>query len=252
MTDPMWADLPMVSFDLETTGVDVEQDRIVTASIVRVTPGGERSVAEWLVDPGIDIPQEATDVHGITTEQARAEGVPTVECLPALVESLAAYASVGEPLVVYNAPYDLTLLDRECRRNGVPTLHQQMGDKPLMVIDPLVLDRRLDPYRRGTGVRRLTHLCQDVYNVPLSDEDAHGSTADALAAVRVAWKIAKTFPTVGYRPLHDLQHAQAMWHRAWADNFGAYLARQGQPDDVERDWPIRPWFDRDKVRVCPR
>jgi DNA polymerase-3 subunit epsilon len=93
----MWADLPMVSFDLETTGVDVEADRIVTASIVRVT-AGERSVAEWLVDPGIEIPQEATDVHGITTAQARADGVPTVECLPALVESLAAYASVGEPI----------------------------------------------------------------------------------------------------------------------------------------------------------
>lgn len=239
MTDPMWADQPMVSFDTETTGVNVEQDRIVTASIVRVTPGGKQSAAEWLVNPGIDIPKEATDVHGITTEQAQTDGVPPVDCLTVMVKALAAFVAAGEPLVVYNASYDLTLLDRECRRHGVPTLHQRLGDTPLMVIDPLVLDRKVDPYRRGTGVRKLTYLCQHVYNVPLSDEDAHGSTADALASVRVAWKIAKTYPAVGYRALHDLVHVQAVWHRQWADNFGAYLVRQGKPDDVERDWPIR-------------
>ncbi len=37
-----WVDQPMVGFDTETTGVDVDRDRIVTAALVRRTRGGAR------------------------------------------------------------------------------------------------------------------------------------------------------------------------------------------------------------------
>lgn len=233
-----WADRPFASFDIESTGVNTATDRIVTASLVTIA-GGTPQVREWLVDPGVEIPAAATEVHGITTEHARAHGAPAAvaveEIRQALVESL--YA--GQPLVVYNAPYDLTLLAAECDRHGVDPLGA--ARVPLRVVDPLVLDRAMDPYRRGAGSRRLTYVCQNVYGVPLSDEDAHGSTADALAAARVAWKIAKRYPRVGDADVDQLQAMQRDWHRAWADNFGEFLTRQGKPDDVDRSWPVRPF-----------
>jgi hypothetical protein len=149
-------------------------------------------------------------------------------------------AVAGRPVVIFNASYDLTLLDRECRRHQVTPLADILGeDMPLFVVDPLVIDREWIPRRTGKGVRRLTYLCQHVYGVPLSDSDAHGSTADALAAARVAWVQARRFPALGAMPLPLLQKRQAMWHRRWADEFGAWLASQGKPDDVERDWPMR-------------
>ena len=66
----------LVAFDLETTGVDVETARIVTAAVVRIDVAARTShPTEWLVDPGIEIPAEASAIHGVTTERARAEGV---------------------------------------------------------------------------------------------------------------------------------------------------------------------------------
>ena len=68
-----WADRLGV-FDLETTGVDVEMARIVTACIaVLDADGAVVQRWDWLADPGVEIPEAASAVHGITTERARAE-----------------------------------------------------------------------------------------------------------------------------------------------------------------------------------
>jgi DNA polymerase-3 subunit epsilon len=236
-----WTNTPMVAFDLETTGVDVETARIVTASVLGPLGMGLLSdTKEWLIDPGIDIPAEATAVHRVTTEHARQHGLPATRAVEEITAALTEHAVAGRPVVIFNASYDLTLLDRECRRHQVTPLADILGeDMPLFVVDPLVIDREWIPRRTGKGVRRLTYLCQHVYGVPLSDSDAHGSTADALAAARVAWVQARRFPALGAMPLPLLQKRQAMWHRRWADEFGAWLASQGKPDDVERDWPMR-------------
>ena len=60
-------------FDLETTGVDVTTDRIVTAHVGLLGPDGVALRSQsWLADPGVEIPEGATAVHGITTAHARA------------------------------------------------------------------------------------------------------------------------------------------------------------------------------------
>lgn len=56
---------PLAFFDLETTGVDVEKDRIVQIAIIRVEPDGSRRTFESLVNPERPIPAEASRVHGI-------------------------------------------------------------------------------------------------------------------------------------------------------------------------------------------
>lgn len=229
----MWTDGTLCSFDLETTGVDPETARIVTASVVIIRPGENPEVQEWVADPGVEIPEEAAKIHGITTERARMIGLPARDVVGFVADSIDQHWGHTTPLIVYNASYDVTVLDREVRRHYG---HGWYGPK-LSIVDPLVLDRALDRYRKGK--RTLTAVSAH-YGVPISDEDAHGSTADALCAARVAWKIGKRFPSET-SDLVKLQEFQRRNHEAWAVHLGEYLRKQGKPDDVGRDWPYRPY-----------
>lgn len=229
-----WHERAMVSFDCETTGVDVENDRIVTAAIVTNTPGA--TPAEWLLNPGIDIPEGATQVHGITTDRAREDGMDPAAGVEDITDTLHGHLAAGTPVIVANAVYDLTLLDRECRRHGLPTLENRLGRPIAPVVDPMVIDRRLDKWRRGS--RTLTHLAQH-YRVPLGD-DAHGAAADALAALRITWRLAVLYPEDVQVPLADLHARQQQWRAEWAEDFVKYLVRQGKPaDDVVGTWPMK-------------
>jgi len=58
---------PLVVFDLETTGIDVEKDTIVQIAMIRIEPGGERTTFETLVNPEQPIPPGASAVHGISS-----------------------------------------------------------------------------------------------------------------------------------------------------------------------------------------
>jgi len=62
---------PICFLDVETTGVDVEKDRIVELSILRLSPDGSEELKTVRVNPGVPIPKEATDIHGITDEMVK-------------------------------------------------------------------------------------------------------------------------------------------------------------------------------------
>lgn len=61
-------DKPIVFFDLETTGLDVGNDRIVSISTIKIMPDGETISKNTFINPTIKISQEATEIHGITNE----------------------------------------------------------------------------------------------------------------------------------------------------------------------------------------
>jgi DNA polymerase-3 subunit epsilon len=253
MTTHTWADNGMIGFDLETTGVDPTTARIVTASIVEVYPHQPVATREWLADPGIEIPAEATAVHGITTEHAQTHGQDHDSVLYEVIDNLVVYLERGLPLVVFNAPFDLTLIEwRAVDAGDVPSLtHATGGPGEMYVVDPLVLDKQVAPRRRGKGVRRLTYLCQEVYDVALSDEDAHGSSADALAACKVAWKIAHRYPGLGSLPMPGLHAAQVEWYRDQQQELKAYFATQGRGGDFDGLWPYTPAPPRDGLFDAP-
>ncbi len=117
-----WTDGVLAGLDLETTSADPTEARIVTASVVLAGHHLGLVKRSWLVDPGVEIPAEATAIHGITTEQARREGRPDREAVPAIAGLVAELWRTGIPVVIYNATYDLTVLDRELRRQGLPGL----------------------------------------------------------------------------------------------------------------------------------
>lgn len=226
-----WADRLGV-FDLETTGVDVESARIVTACIAVLDADGEvLDRWDWLADPGVEIPEGASEVHGITTEHARAEGRPTEFVVAEITQTLRTLFGLGIPVVVYNAPYDLSLLDRECRRNELEPLVD-----PSPVIDPLVLDKAVDRYRKG---KRTLEAAAERYGVTL--DDAHDAGADAIAAGRVARALHATYPDQLDIEVTDLHGRQGVWYAEQAARFQDYI-RRAKGDDAftaSTAWPVK-------------
>ena len=84
-----WHTGPLLAFDLETTGISTETDRIVSAAAIHLGGGQDTKPHTWLSDvDGHEIPAEATAVHGISTEQARAHGIPAKEVVEDIVYAL--------------------------------------------------------------------------------------------------------------------------------------------------------------------
>ena len=222
-----WIDR-LVVFDLETTGVDPAEARIVTAYVGVLDASG--SVVEersWIVDPGIEIPEGSIAVHGVTTERARAEGAEPAGAVREIRDTIAAHLAKGLAVCAFNAAYDFSLLDAECRRYGLDTIVARP------VIDPMVIDRRVDRFRRG---KRTLTVATEVYGVELLD--AHDASADAIAAGRVAQAMAARFAELRIDPisLHDLT---ATWAEEQALDFEEFRRRTDPSFSAGRGWPLR-------------
>lgn len=229
-----WIEQPMAAFDLETTGVDVESDRIVTACVARLG-GISTDILHALADPGVDIPQPATDIHGITTEKAKLFGVPAVLVVAETVDRLGDAWAAGCPVVGFNVAFDLTMLDRESRR----WCNEPFAiDGP--VLDPLVIDRHLDRYRSGPRT-----LAAVAAHYGVQAEGAHDAVGDATTAWRVMLAIGRRYPELAAMTLTELTMAQGIWHAGWASSFRDYLIQRGRTEDLpDGAWPLRPWTGR--------
>jgi DNA polymerase-3 subunit epsilon len=251
-TGTPWFEQRFVSLDLETTHPEPDVARIVTASVLEI--GGRRPTVSrsWLVDPDIEIPAGAVAVHGITTEQAREAGELAGDAVPAIIETLA--ARPGDcPIAVFNSPYDLTVLDREARRCDVTPL-QDRG--PLLVIDPLVIDKHLHRYRPGS--RKLGPMAE-WYRV-VTGADGHDADYDARLAAFLARRLCRDALVIRRdeweeQPLQAewdrircdavaLHAAQAGWYGFQARGLAAHFREQGKRDEADRvreDWPLVPF-----------
>lgn len=227
---PVWLSRIGV-FDLETTGIDVGSDRIVSAHVgVLDAKGREIAARSWLADPGVPIPDGAAAVHGITTERARREGRIAREVVAEVTQSLRALFIQGLPVVAYNASYDFSLLTHECLRHGIQPLQM-----PGPIIDPHVIDRAVDRYRKG---KRTLEVVAEHYGVTL--EGAHEASADAIAAGRVAQAIARAFALAP--SAHELHTQQVSWARTQAESLTEYFIRIGRleaTDTLDGTWPVR-------------
>jgi DNA polymerase-3 subunit epsilon len=234
-----WHEGWVTALDLETTGVDPYTARIVTSTVVHVDFSGATPPISFtrLTDPGVDIPEAAANIHGITTERARAEGSPPADNLGLLLGQLTDVTEkLHYPLVVMNARYDLTVLREELARHHVDG---QLPD--LHVLDPSVIDKHMDTYRRGS--RKLGALCQR-YDVPHGG--AHDSTQDALAAARIVWRQAREYPLIRMYSVQQLHTAQIRWAAEQAVSLQAWFRSEkskakGTHDPqavVDPSWPV--------------
>lgn len=226
-----WFDQPLAAFDTETTSPDPFTARIVSAHVTLVEPGPVVAWSRsWIIDPGIPIPPGATAVHGIDDARVAAEGERPEHALPLIAMTL---MQLDAPVVIMNAPFDLTVLREDLRRRDLPLPPLPPGG----ILDPLVLDKAVDRYRRGK--RTLTALAAH-YGVNLTE--AHTAEADALAAAEVTRVIARRHVAVGSLSVAELQGKQARAHADQARSLAEYFTRQGNTAaaaTVDPAWPIR-------------
>lgn len=234
-----WIQGPLLGFDTETTGVNPLHDRIVTAALIGRGHHGTHQ-RTWLIDPGVPIPVQAAAIHGISTEQAQAHGMTPRQGLTELANELTAAFSHSVPVIAYNAAFDLTIIEAELRRHGLATIVERLGRPLGPVIDPLVLDRALDRYRRGK--RKLVDLCQH-YAVQEAG-DLHTADVDVTATLDVLQALTAAHPQVLDLTLTDLHQWQMDQHRAWATDFNRWRQSKGlQGAGASLDWPVSADFE---------
>lgn len=230
--DIPWPDGPLASLDLETTGRDPASDRVLELALLLERPGHPvEPLVDTLVDPGpdVDISPEASAVHGITRERLIAEAAPpATQVLTEVHDTLTRLATDGIGLVIFNATFDWPLLGADLARLDPP-----LALPPCRLIDPLVLDRHVDRYRRGK--RTLEAACTH-YQVVL--DDAHRAGADALASLGVARAVGRVSAPVAALDLDALHELQVGAYATWRDSFNDYLRRQAaERPPVTGDWP---------------
>jgi DNA polymerase III subunit epsilon len=228
-----WTESELLCFDLETTGVDRFHDAPVSFALITLSGGQVVHERTCLVDPGCEIPEASTAVHGITTGKARRSGMPLDAAIDEIVRALVDASRSAVPVVGVKLDFDLTMVDVLSRRFGHGGLASDGWIGP--VLDGLVLDRHLDPYR--VGHRRLADLCKQ-YGVRL--KRAHDASADALAAGGVILAMASRFPTLRESTLIDLHDRQVHVHREWASSHDRWRRGRGlEPlDAMEWQWPL--------------
>jgi DNA polymerase-3 subunit epsilon len=248
----------MAPFDIESGGIDVENDGVVTITVGRV---GDGPADMWsgLIAVDFDIDPKAIEIHGITTEYARANGRPAAEVLDEAAERIAAAHLAGIPTVGSNLVYDYTILDRNCVRYGVKTVSDRLAGPIAPVLDVLCIDKHLDRYRPGK--RKLENLCEQ-YGV--KHGGAHDAVEDALAAARIAYRIGarsqmpsdalfdlymdrrypdrlvRDWQAFGRLTLAEVHAGQIGWYAEQSRSLGEYWRKSQQQCLAEAEWPVPP------------
>lgn len=106
--------VPIVSIDIESTGLNTVTDRIVSLGIVKIHPDGRRVPSHKVFNPGFKMSDEVIAIHGISNEQAEA-GEPFGVFAPVVAATIQ-----GCDLIGYNLMnFDIPMLDQEFRRVGI-------------------------------------------------------------------------------------------------------------------------------------
>ncbi len=231
---PEWLNVVAV-FDTETTGLILDQSRIVTAAIHLVDVNGKvlEGGKDWLLNPGVPIPPEASEVHkvydkDVVNAQDAASGVKEI------VTTIQEYFDQGIPVLAYNAPYDFTILHYEAKRHGIDPV--KFG----YVIDPLVIDKTIDKFRKG---KRTLAAAAERYGVSL--ENAHTAADDAIAAGQVGLAMMRfyqalndpKFPFPG--SLEELHEFQAKWADENEKSYAQWRQKDYPNYKPTYGWPVK-------------
>ncbi len=174
-------DLAFVAFDLETTGLSPQLDRIVEIGAVKFVDGREVSRFGKLVDPEMPMPPGAMAVNGITDDMLA--GKPTVrEVLPEFLDYIR-----GAVLVAHNASFDLGFIRSAMGRLGLGLLANDYVDTKVMAQKafPGRPNYKLQSLAADLGVRSLeahravddARVCQEVFGACLKQLNPGGQTS---------------------------------------------------------------------------
>lgn len=214
-----WADEPLTGFALATTGLDPATARMIAVGQRTVNDGANAPASVHLVRCAEAIPADATAVHGLTNADLEA-GADPAAAITALVAQLTHLSDVGQPVVLFNARWILTVIRAEAARVDLPVEFPSH----LAVIDPLIIDQHLQPARHA-GARTLKALCTG-WGSPC--EGLGPVQANADAALRLAWTMGHRMGALRDLSVPELVAAQRTWWREREEERQTYLRSRGR------------------------
>ncbi|SRR5574343_1264525 len=169
---------PIAFIDLETTGVNISNDRIVEIAIVKILPDGTRQVKRKLINPQIPIPAGASDVHGITDDMVK--DAPSFKQVANEIKQFIENCDLGG----YNSNrFDIPMLIEEFLRAGVS--FSADGRK---LVDVQKVFHMMEQRTLGAAYK---FYCNKTL------EDAHSAEADATATWEVLEAQIERYPQIG-------------------------------------------------------
>lgn len=245
--------MKLLAFDLETTGLDTGQDRIIEFCFVSLNSDLEATGRfQSLVNPQKPIPPESTEIHGITDE-AVAEA-PKFGSFARRIQALVDQSI----LIAHSGNFDMAVLNAELNRCGLPGLSPS---HPL--IDTLMIERYVNSHKLESAYERYEGKTFD---------NAHRAEADTLATIAVLRGQRRTFgdklpgsvehlvsdeikKLAGHERKKFLDHDR----RFYEDDEGVVRFNFGQHrgDDVYSrrgylEWMVRREFSPDTIKVVKK
>lgn len=208
MANELTLQRPLVAFDLETTGLDVANDRIIEIACIKLLPDGTRQSKTHRINPKCPIGAQATAVHGI--RDADVANAPTFADLAGELLDFVR----GCDLTGFNIEqFDLPMLAREFARVDI-----QFPAEPVHIIDSWRIFLRNEP-------RDLRAAYRFYCGVDL--ENAHSAEADATAAAEILLAQVGRYEALpdAVPALHDYCHPT---RPDWVDPDGKIVWRDDQ------------------------
>jgi DNA polymerase-3 subunit epsilon len=214
-----WHEHSVVVFDVETTGISPENDRIVEVGLARFERG--RLVKTWgtLINPGMEIPKAASEIHGITNDD--------VANAPSFIAALPHVLSITRDAwpCAYNASFDKKFWSHELSRLSgldVTSLTIPMFDPSFQWVDPVVWSRHHNGIWKGN---KLTQACE---RYGISIENAHRATDDAVATGKLLFAMARE-NHIKTCTMSELLRRQDLLDREHDADRAAWFAKKGIP-----------------------
>lgn len=172
----------LISLDTETTGFNPEEptdlerkkgklkDKIVEIGCIEIVDGVRSESFHKYINPERSIPQDATEIHGITDEDVESESK-----FYQIAEQFIEFVS-GSTVVIHNASFDTNFIDHELA-HASRKLDKDLGKLSdyCTIVDSLALSRKLN-----TGGKNTLDALAKKFSVDDSNRDLHGALIDSV------------------------------------------------------------------------
>lgn len=200
---------PIIFFDLETTGINIAKDRIVEISMLKIYPNGNKDLKTWLVNPEIEIPKEASDIHGITNDKVVTE--PTFKELALKISKMIE----GSDLAGFNSNrFDIPLLAEEMLRAGIDF---NMNDRK--AIDVQTIFHKKEQRTLSAGYK--FYCNKDL-------ENAHSAEADTIATYEILLSQIEKYDDLE----NDIEYLSNFSHHTDRADFAGFILKDENNEPI--------------------
>ncbi len=200
---------PIVFFDLETTGINIAKDRVVEISILKILVNGNKESKTWLVNPEMEIPKEASDIHHITNERVVTE--PTFkELAPEILKMIE-----GCDLAGFNSNrFDIPLLAEEMLRTGF-----DFSMEGRLAVDVQTIFHKKEQRTLTAGYK--FYCDKDL-------TDAHSAEADTMATYEIFLAQIERYDDLE----NDMEKASEFSHHAKRADFAGFILFNEDKEEI--------------------